>query len=48
MKKIIIEIEEDLHAKFKEKVYGEGATIKEILTQFMKNYTQANYGNKKS
>ena len=44
MKKIIIEVEDGLHAKFKSKVAKEALTIKEILTQFIKNYTK-NYGN---
>jgi len=45
MKKIIIVIEDDDHSKFKTKVFSEGFTMKAIMTQFIKNYTN-NYNEK--
>ena len=38
MKRIILEVDPELHRKFKAKVYDNYSTIKDIIVEFMENY----------
>jgi len=39
-KKLIVEVPRDLHQKFKMMAYGEGRTIKDIIIEVLKIYTE--------
>lgn len=41
MVKLIIEIDEKLRKRFKTKLFKEGLSIREVLTSYIKEYSQA-------